>query len=204
MKYTEREKDIIQTFYPEHGAKGTKEILERCGFNRSIKGICHYASAHGLTCKHAGGFKVGSTPPNKGKKMTPEIYEKCKINFFKSGENHPLIKPVGTIAFQGGDWRIKLETGKWVFYHRYLYEQTYGEIPAGHRIIFKDGDKNNVTIDNLLCVSESQLRSMVRIRYNERIRQEKAKQSAYRQMLRRKYGSVIAALAAGEPLFAMD
>ena len=93
MKYTEREKEIIQTFYYENGAKGTKEILERCGFNRSIKGICH---------------------------------------------------------------------------------------------------------------SESQLRSMVRIRYNERIRQEKAKQSAYRQMLRRKYGSVIAALAAGEPLFAMD
>lgn len=202
MKYSEREIDIIKTFYYEQGAKGTKEILERCGFNRSIKGIQHFASSNGITCKHAGGFKVGSTPPNKGKKMSAEAYEHSKKTFFQSGENHHLIKPVGTISNHGGDWRIKLENGKWAFYHRYLYEQTHGEIPPGHRVIFKDGNKNNLSIDNIICVSESQLRSMVRIRYNEQVRQAKAKQEEHRQMLRQKYGSITAALAAGERLLA--
>jgi len=42
----------------------------------------------------------------------------------------------------------------WVKKHRWLWEQSNGPIPTGHRIIFADQNKRNFDLDNLLCVSE--------------------------------------------------
>jgi len=35
--------------------------------------------------------------------------------------------------------------------HRVIWEEHYGPIPAGHQVMFKDGDKRNVAIGNLYC-----------------------------------------------------
>lgn len=37
---------------------------------------------------------------------------------------------------------------------RFVYEQAYGEIPEGHRIIQLDGDQMNCELDNLYCVPD--------------------------------------------------
>ena len=49
--------------------------------------------------------------------------------------------------------KVKID-GKWVkkYYHRYLWEQTFGEIPTDFQIHHKDGNKLNNDIDNLECV----------------------------------------------------
>lgn len=40
-----------------------------------------------------------------------------------------------------------------VLKHRFLWETANGPIPKGHKVIFADGDKTNITLDNLIMVS---------------------------------------------------
>lgn len=40
---------------------------------------------------------------------------------------------------------------------RYVYEKAYGEIPKGHKIIYKDNNPWNYKLDNLLCVSNKEI-----------------------------------------------
>ena len=43
----------------------------------------------------------------------------------------------------------------WMMKQRYVWEQTYGSIPEGHRIVFLDGNCLNCDISNLACVPVS-------------------------------------------------
>jgi len=51
---------------------------------------------------------------------------------------------------------IRLEKGKWVLMHRYIWELQYGAIPKGHIITFRDKDPMNCTLDNLDCISRKE------------------------------------------------
>ena len=56
---------------------------------------------------------------------------------------------------------IKLDNpSRWVHKHRYIYEQAHGEIPKDKVIIFLDGDKTNLSLDNLHCITRKQLMKM--------------------------------------------
>ena len=41
----------------------------------------------------------------------------------------------------------------WKFKHIYIWEQAYGKLPKGYVLLFKDGNKLNCSLDNLLLVS---------------------------------------------------
>ena len=49
---------------------------------------------------------------------------------------------------------------RWVHKHRYIYEQAFGEIPKDKVLIFLDGNKQNLNLDNLCLISKRQLLSM--------------------------------------------
>ena len=56
---------------------------------------------------------------------------------------------------------IKLDNpARWVHKHRYIYEQAHGEIGKNNVIIFLDGDKTNLSLDNLYCITRKQLMKM--------------------------------------------
>ena len=56
---------------------------------------------------------------------------------------------------------IKLDNpARWVHKHRYIYEQAFGEIGKNNVIIFLDGDKTNLSLDNLHCITRKQLMKM--------------------------------------------
>ncbi len=42
--------------------------------------------------------------------------------------------------------------GKWLLKQRVIWEQTHGPIPEGYTICFLDGDRGNLSIDNLILV----------------------------------------------------
>jgi len=44
--------------------------------------------------------------------------------------------------------------------HVWLWEGEHGKVPPGHAVIFKDGDRMNCVLDNLMLVSRSELLSM--------------------------------------------
>ena len=73
--------------------------------------------------------------------------------------NHLFYKPVGSerINIEGYTEVKVANPNKWRLKHRVIWEQHNGEIPKGCAIIFADGDKSNLDIDNLLLVSRQQL-----------------------------------------------
>jgi hypothetical protein len=70
----------------------------------------------------------------------------------KDGYTRLKIAHIGPGETSGGYGNSRV----WCYMHRYVWEQANGEIPTGCVIRFRDGDKTNVTLENLELVSRSQ------------------------------------------------
>jgi hypothetical protein len=55
---------------------------------------------------------------------------------------------------------IKIENGVWIPKHRYIYEQNIGKIPTGYAVIFKDNNKENFNLSNLVLVHRKVLNTI--------------------------------------------
>lgn len=115
-------------------------------------------------------FQSGHEPYNKGLKHPPgwspgrmaETQFRKGERRGKAAENYCAI---GTILTDPeGYQRIKVRDAAkgeatgfgnvrvWPLLNRHVWEQHHGPIPAGHAVVFKDGDRTNVAIDNLECI----------------------------------------------------
>ena len=116
--------------------------------------------ASGIDCR----FQKGMKPANKGKKgsMSPDQYKKCAATMFKKGNIPANRRPIGSerVDNRDGSILIKVQDGhlqkNWMSKSRYVYEQAYGKIPKGHKIIFADGNNRNFNLDNLILVSNAE------------------------------------------------
>ena len=109
-----------------------------------------------------GCIKKGNIPANKGKKwneyLTKEQQEKARKTCFKEGHIPDNHREVGSKRINiYGYHEIKVEEpNKWELEHRYIYKQYYGNIPQKVKIIFADGNKDNLDISNLIAVSSAE------------------------------------------------
>lgn len=110
-------------------------------------------------------FKKGQTAYNKGKKwdefMPKESQEKSKKTQFPKRNVPQNWKPIGwerktrdgyievKVRDEYGEKRVK----NFELKHRLLWEQVNGPIPNGMMIKFKDGNKENIVIENLFMAS---------------------------------------------------
>ena len=67
-------------------------------------------------------------------------------------------QPVGTERLdRDGYVEIKIsDPNKWQPKHRYLWEKENGKVPKGMILIFKDNNKLNVCLDNLILISRAE------------------------------------------------
>jgi hypothetical protein len=101
-------------------------------------------------------FSKGQTPPNKGQKMSSEVYEKVKYTMFKKGEIPRNTKQEGyEMIDKEGYVKIKVQD-KMAYKHRVIWEQHNDKLNKGDVVRFKDGNKLNCTIENLELVSRSE------------------------------------------------
>jgi hypothetical protein len=125
-------------------------------FNRnttpqSIKAIC--LKNRWLTGRN-GYFKKGSIPFNKG---TKGLIKPNKTSFKKGNKPKNTLKIGDETVDCYGYKKTKIaEPNKWAFNHHILYKKIFGNIPENHLIIFKDGDKSNITIENLCAISQQE------------------------------------------------
>lgn len=102
-------------------------------------------------------FKKGTKPPNYGKKMSPELYEKCKNTMFRKGEKPHNWKPDGSERTDVEGYTMIKVNGKYIQKHVHIWNQHHGEIPKGSAVIFKDGNRQNLIIENLTLVTRGEL-----------------------------------------------
>ena len=164
--------DIIRERYP---FEPTKKIADDLGlsegsvYNRAyamgIKKDPVYLRSTQYPPGYLGGkatqFQKGQTPPNKGQKMSKDLYEKVEKTMFKKGNKPMNTQPIGTIHQRkdtGGKMYlyIKLADSKWQLLNRYTWEQHNGPIPKGMVVVYKDGNYLNNDIANLLMITKKE------------------------------------------------
>lgn len=113
-----------------------------------------------------GCYKKGNIPINKGTKGMFNVGG--NRTSFKKGNKSWNCDPIGTEKWKSqtkndkeGFLYVKVQDGhkqhNWKQKHRLLWEQAYGEIPEGYKVIFKDGNRHNIVLENLALVSDSQM-----------------------------------------------
>ena len=116
----------------------------------SISGLC---KRNGWKAADNGCFKPGNIPhPNAGAKGPTKTS-------FKPGNAAPNKRPIGsTRVTRDGFTEIKIaDPNIWDHAQRVLWREHFGDIPDGYVVAFKDGNKRNISIDNLELVSRAQL-----------------------------------------------
>ena len=150
-------------------AELTDMFNKEFGTSFTVKQIENYKSRNGISSGLTGHFPKGHVPVNKGKKMSKELYDKAKATMFKSGHKPANTRPVGTIEKRSDTyWWKKIGEDKvparrnWKQIHRILWEEANGPVPEGHVIIFKDGNTDNLDLDNLMMVTMQERLLMAR------------------------------------------
>lgn len=158
-KYTEEEKQFFVDFVPGHSHKEIQQaFIRKFGWEISITQVSSSIKRYNLNTGRTGRFEKGQTSHNKGKKMTPELYAKCKGTMFKKGNVPQNHRPVGSERIsKDGYVEIKVaEPNKWMLKHRLVWQQANGEIPKGHIVIFRDNNKRNISLENLMLISRNE------------------------------------------------
>lgn len=114
---------------------------------------------------HASQFRPGQDAWNKGLHYQPG--GRCAETQFKpgvlQGRALALWHPVGSLRIDAdGYLQRKINDDlpmhkRWRAEHLVIWEAAHGPLPAGHAVVFKDGNKQHVTLDNLELVSRAEL-----------------------------------------------
>lgn len=151
MKHTGHPKKSIWRLASAMGLHKSREFLQECG---------RRSSQHPASIAHR--FQKGIKPWNKGLEewqiRSQDAIERCRKTQFKPGNSPHNTKPVGYERVnEEGYILIKVEEGrKMVLKHRWVWKQAYGKIPAGYNVMFRDGNRQNCSLDNLELVSRSE------------------------------------------------
>lgn len=144
-KWTDEDRDILRRAYP---MTSSGDIARKLG--RSVTSVYNQAQIMGLRkseeyladigkriSKSPGAiahqFKKGQTPPNKGKRMSPETYSRVAPTMFRKGNVPANHRPVGSERVNmDGYVEIKVaEPNKWKHKHRVYGSRSTAPFPKG-------------------------------------------------------------------------
>lgn len=140
-----------------------EQFNKKFGYNLSESAIANRKNKLGLSSGIKGGqFQKGSVPFNKGKKqkdyMNEEAINKTKNTRFKKGNIPHNHRPIGSERTTiEGYIEVKVaEPNKWKTKAVVIYEEKYGKIPKGHKVIYLDGNRQNLDVSNLKVISSAE------------------------------------------------
>ena len=90
--------------------------------------------------------------------MKPDVYAKVAKTMFKKGNtplNHKLVGSERINVYGYVEVKIS-EPNVWKLKHRWLWEKHNGKIPEDMVLIFKDNNKLNICLDNLILISRAE------------------------------------------------
>lgn len=177
--WTDEQIRQLTALYPDTKTEKIAEIMgmtmsraynkaHSLGLHKSAAFISSEASGRIKREHHKGRlsqFKPGLIPWNKGthfisggRSSETQFKPGCR-----SGIAIELYKPVGTERLsKDGYLERKVNDDmplrkRWRAVHLVLWEEVNGKLPEGHAIVFKDGDKTNIALSNLECITRADL-----------------------------------------------
>ena len=162
--------DFIHENYIGVGPKEMSLILnQKFGTSYTQSQIKGYYTNHKYNSGLDGRFQKNDIPWNKGKKGIR--LAGSEKGWFQKGRMPANKRPVGSERINvDGYVEIKVaEPNVWRSKQLVVWEEHNGKIPEGHKIIFLDGNKENLDISNLEIVTNDEMLEMNRkgLRYNE-------------------------------------
>lgn len=167
-KYTDDIIDFLREIAPGRNYKEIVEIFnKKYDLDMTVDKLSSLLSRKKINTGTLGQFKKNYIPWNKGKKG----YMGANKTSFKKGNTPANWLPVGgeTISKEGYTL-IKVNNEgsmwqRWALKHRVVWEQYHKKkIPKGAVIIFADGDRSNLDIGNLICVTREELKVLNKCR----------------------------------------
>ena len=135
----------------ELGLKKTSEHMNSVNSGRFRKGM----RPSGTT------FRPGHTPWNKGKKGFHPGGRSVETRF-KAGHLPQTWKPIGSERLSKDGYLQRKITDTRnpkrdrQFVHHLIWRQHHGDIPPGHCVIFANGDKTDLRIENLRLITRAE------------------------------------------------
>lgn len=153
-------------------------VNEKFGTSFSPTMMKQFRQRHGIKSGVKGWFQKGHAPGNKGKHLEdyitdPERLEDVRRRIsptqFKKGQRPANEMPVGTVVVNSNGYKLRKKQmegtlwERWEFLHRAVWEEHNGPIPEGMAITFKDSDRTNCDIDNLMLVTKGENAALTRL-----------------------------------------
>lgn len=139
--------------------------------DRTRKQIKTALDWRGIVSGVSGRFKKGNVPWTKGTKG----FVKPNSGNFKKGHVPKNLRSIGSerICPKDGYVLTKVDItnphtgyrGHWIHKHVHIWEQEHGPVPKGKVLMFRDGDKYNIKIDNLMLIKRVELFRLNKHRY---------------------------------------
>jgi hypothetical protein len=112
-------------------------------------------------------YPKGHVPANKGQRRPGWHAGRMRETQFKKGElsgrAKQLLKPIGTErTSKDGYLERKINNdlpmqARWRAVHLVLWEEHNGPVPSGHAVVFVNGNKRDIHIENLALITRAEL-----------------------------------------------
>ncbi len=152
------EKRYLTEITPGHHYTEIQELVnQKFKLDLTLNQIKGAVSRYRLNTGFTGRFEKGHIPVNKGLKGV--CAKGCEKTWFKKGQLPINHKKVGSERIsKDGYIEIKIaEPSKWRLKHLVIWEKENEPVPKGHALVFADGNKTNLNMDNLILVTRHQL-----------------------------------------------
>ena len=155
IKYTEEMLMFLRQHEETPRTELTCKFNEKFGYSLSVDSIKAKCLRMGLKTGRTGCFSPGQKSWNKGLKG----YMGANSTSFKKGNTPLNHRPVGYERITvDGYVEVKVaEPNVFELKHRQIWEQQHGKIPDNHVLVFKNMNKQDCRLENLMLISRAEL-----------------------------------------------
>ena len=166
--WTQAELDALRRLYPDLPNDSIAKAMGRS--DRSIKNQAYnlgLKKSPAYHAKYTSRFQPGHQTWNTGLKGWQAGGRSAETQYKPGREPSEArnYKPIGSIRVSKDGYMERKFTDdqslppamRWKHLHLELWEQHHGKPPAGHAVCFINGDKTDLRIDNLECISRAEL-----------------------------------------------
>lgn len=149
--------DFIKSNYVGIGHRQQADIIrDLFGKEYTPQQIKSFYKNHNLNSGLTGRFQKGQVPVNKGKKVGSHP-NSVSTQFKKGDRPHNTLEVGDEVTRTDRYHQTKIaEPNIWRLTHLLVWEKTYGEIPEGMYVEFKDGDRDNLNSENLFLLTKKE------------------------------------------------